>query len=308
MGPAADGGYYLIGLSHPEPALFESIPWGTAEVARVTRRRAARLKLDVRALEPLADVDRSEDLPRLPESLLGGGSFPPRGPGGEALVSVVVPALNEGKVIGPLVARVVSLPDTEVVVADGGSADDTAYAARRAGARVVAAPPGRGPQMNAGAASAAGEVLLFAHADSRIDAAHVIAARDVLAERGTAGGAFPFRVEADEAGFRTLEKLVGLRNRLLGVVYGDQGLFVRAKDFRRVGGFPDWPLFEDAGITRRLRRLGRFVVGGPPLATSARRWRSEGLARTTLLNQLLGVGYALGVPPTRLARLRRSVR
>jgi hypothetical protein len=92
------------------------------------------------------------------------------------------------------------------------------------------------------------------------------------------------------------------------VVYGDQGLFVGAEDFARVGGFPDWPLFEDADIIRRLRRVGRFVVAGPPLATSARRWRSEGTVRTTLLNQLLGVGYALGAPPAGLARLRRSVR
>ncbi len=209
-----------------------------------------------------------------------------------------------------------------MIVVDGGSKDDTAARARRAGAAVVAAPRGRGSQLNVGAARARGDALLFLHADSRLpegwraDVAGALAGPD--AAGSAAGGARPaaLRKAPGWGCFETIAvrgvsaptawavaRGVALRTRLLHRPYGDQAFFVRRRLFEELGGFDSsLPLLEDVELAGRLRaRAGAPAVVPRAVATSGRRWRRLGLLRTALVNQAVLAGRALGVEPQRLA-------
>jgi rSAM/selenodomain-associated transferase 2 len=222
-------------------------------------------------------------------------------------VSIVVPTLDEARIIGRAVARLRRLmADAEIVVADGGSTDGTRAIAAR-WAKVVTAPRGRGRQMNAGAAAAGGAVLLFLHADARLRCDPRPAVARTLHQPGCAAVFFTQRILARGLCYRLTERAAMGRARL-GWILGDVGLAVRARDFAAVGGFPEEPLFEDLGLSRRLRRCGRFRRSSAVLFCSARRWQRRGWWRTSLLNWALTLGYYLGVPARRLERAYGSVR
>lgn len=222
-----------------------------------------------------------------------------------ASFSVIVPALDEAEWIAPTLraARRALGPEAELIVVDAGSRDATREVAAPL-ARVLASAPGRGVQMNAGAEAASGDVLLFLHADTRLPRA---AGRRILArfhDPGVVGGCFRFGLHPAPAGFdrfRLLELGVNLRTRLFRTATGDQAIFVRREVFRSVGGFPEFPLFEDVALVRRLRRRGRFAPLGAVARTSRRRWEREGFWRTVSLHWLLRAGFWAGVPPERLA-------
>ncbi|MBU0514845.1 MAG: TIGR04283 family arsenosugar biosynthesis glycosyltransferase [Proteobacteria bacterium] len=217
-------------------------------------------------------------------------------------LSVVIPALNEADNIGPTLAEVARSPGAETIVVDGGSRDHTADIARTYGARVLETAPGRGPQMNAGAARAAGRQLFFLHADTRPPPGFDRIIDRVLRHAGVAAGAFELGIDGPGPGLRWIEMTANWRARLAKLPYGDQGLFLAADVFHRVGGFPDLPIMEDFVMVKRLRRRGRIVVAPARVRTSARRWRSYGLGRNTVRNQLIVAAYSLGVDPRRLAR------
>lgn len=235
------------------------------------------------------------------------------GPGGEAArlsyntpvlrLSVVIPALEEEAVIGDLLDYLSGLPGIdEVVVADGGSADATVGISREKGARLVVSEPGRGGQLRAGAEEAAGDVLLFLHADTRPprDVAHQI--RRAL-EAGYAGGNFRLRYPGGGALGRWLETLV-LIYRRLGRYYGDSGIFVRREVYERVGGFPAVPVMEDVIFARRLERGARTAYLRGPMVSSSRRWTGRPL-RTLFLWLFMQLAYEVGASPWRLARFYR---
>ena len=299
LGPAIDGGYYLIGMRANQPELFRGIVWSTQNVLRQTVKNAGRAQFSVRQLRPLSDVDYAEDLLAC-RRVSGAFSdvLPVMRPG---LLSIVIPTLNEKRTIEQTLRPIVGLKDVEVIVVDGGSGDATTDIARRMGIHVVPVRPGRGRQMNAGAALASGEVLLFLHADTKLPGGfqeHVWSTLD----RGAVAGAFPLRIDDEHSGLRWIEWGANLRSRYLQMPYGDQGLFVRSELFHRIGGFPNWPLMEDYELCRRLRRHGRILLAPAAVSTSARRWMKLGLWRTTFINQLCIAGFRLGVSPERLAR------
>lgn len=234
------------------------------------------------------------------------------GPPAPALVSVVVPALNEAAGIGATLASVARQPGpVETVVVDGGSEDGTAEAARAAlpEAVVMEAPRGRASQMNAGAARATGSILLFLHADTRLPAGALAAVRAALADPAVAAGCFrtTFDLEKD-AGFGAADRLVmrlwesRLWMRWHRFAFGDRALFVRRAAFEAAGGFPDQPLFEDLDLVRALRTQGRFVFLDEAVVTSARRYRRNGALGQQLRNLGLWLGWNAGVAPTRLRR------
>jgi rSAM/selenodomain-associated transferase 2 len=223
-------------------------------------------------------------------------------------VSVVVPCLNERAVLPRTLRRLRRLmPDAELVVADGGSTDGSADLVSDL-AHVVRAPCGRGAQLNSGAAVASGEVLLFVHADARLRGDPRPELVRALARKDCAAVYFTQRIAARGALYRCIEQAAHTRARRLGWILGDLGLAVRRELFLAVGGFPADPLFEDLGISRRLRRHGKFVRSAMPLLVSARRWQRRGVLRTTLRNWSLTLGYYLGVPAHRLAAHYRAVR
>jgi hypothetical protein len=217
-------------------------------------------------------------------------------------ISIIIATLNEATDLPRALAAARGGHDTEVVVVDGGSSDATVETARSLGADVLTCAPGKARQMNAGAEAATGDVLLFLHADTRLPkdfAGHI---RQALERPDAVAGAFEFCVDAPPRSLRIIERLTNWRARRLHMPYGDQGIFVRADVFREIGGFPDLPIMEDFELMRRLKRQGRIAIAPVPAPTSGRRWLELGVLRTTLINQLVIVGYFLGVSPERLAR------
>lgn len=227
-------------------------------------------------------------------------------------VSVVVPALDEEDlVVGALrSARAALGRSAELVVVDGGSTDRTRERATPL-ARVLRSEPCRGRQLDVGARAARGRVLLFLHADTRLPAGAGEALRRALARPDAAGGCFRFAVQPPApllSRWRLLETAVALRTRWLRTATGDQALFARRDAYRRAGGFPPWPLFEDVELVRRLRRVGRFVRADAPARTSRRRWERRGFWRTVLTHWGLRAAFAAGASPERLAELYEAGR
>jgi rSAM/selenodomain-associated transferase 2 len=224
------------------------------------------------------------------------------------LVTIVTPVLDEEEEL-PCRARDIEgqEPPWEWIVADGGSTDRSIPVARRLGARVIEARRGRGPQLNAGAAHASGAALLFLHADTRLPPGALSALRRALLDERVAGGHFTLRFGDGTTTDRLFAAYCALQDRLFGVFYGDSAIFARASAFERVGGFPDEPLFEDLGLVRRLRSVGRLVMLDPAVTTSSRRYRDHPVRAVALWATLL-VLHGAGVPPRKLARLYPAAR
>jgi len=221
-------------------------------------------------------------------------------------ISVIIPALDEAAAIGAVVAHAAAGENVETLVVDGGSRDATVAAARAAGARVISAPAGRARQMNAGAAAASGELLLFLHADTRLPARWERTVRKTLAAPGVAAGAFRLGIDTRRPGVHFIARAANLRSRVLQLPYGDQAIFLRRSLFDRLGGFADLPIMEDFDLVRRLRAMGRVVTADQAVVTSARRWRRLGIVRTWVINQAVLAAFHAGLPPARIAGWYRS--
>lgn len=308
LGPADDGGYYLIGLRRTIPQLFQEIPWGTEGVLPKTRQIAQAAKLSISLLPSLADVDRPEDLPIWRRHIAG---FREKGPSGESsqhvpLISLIIPTLNEEENIIPCLEATRQAINVERIVVDGGSSDGTVEKAKSWGATVLSAARGRAPQMNAGTQVAKGEILLFLHADTILAEGFDHQVRRILNGSRVSAGAFAFRLDKpNSVSLRLIQAVANWRSRYLQVPYGDQAIFVRASLFQKIGGFPDLPIMEDHELIRRLKKRGRILTASLPAVTSARRWRALGIWRTTILNWLLTLAYLLGMSPLRLYRISR---
>lgn len=224
-------------------------------------------------------------------------------------VSVVIPALDEEAALPAAIRSARAAGADEVIVVDGGSADATVRIATSEADRCLAAPRGRATQMNAGARAAAGEILLFLHADTRLPQEGARAVRQAV-ESGAVGGAFRVRLEASpgagaytRALLRLTGPMIGVRARLARSYTGDQAIFVRSDLFRRLGGFPEIPLMEDVVLSRAMARAGPTRLLPQAVATSARRWEAGGPIRTILLMWGLRIAHLLGMPPARCARI-----
>jgi rSAM/selenodomain-associated transferase 2 len=222
-------------------------------------------------------------------------------------VSVVIPTLDAADDLPVTLAALAGAELIgEIIVVDGGSHDDTAAIAAAGGARIVSASRGRGTQLAAGAAAAAGDWLLFLHADCRLAPRWELAVTDFIAAPGAAGraGYFAFALDDASRAARRLERIVAWRCRALGLPYGDQGLLIARALYQAVGGFTALPLMEDVEFARRLGRR-RLVPLGAPAYASARRYRQGGYIRRPLRNLMCLSLYFAGVPPERIVRLYR---
>lgn len=217
-------------------------------------------------------------------------------------ISIIIPVLNEEENLERLLSSLKRFEGAEVIVADGGSTDRTPEIARHRGIRVVTGPAGRGVQQNAGARVARGDVLVFLHCDALVPDDFVSALQKVLDTPGIAAGAFRLKIDAEGLAYRMVEWGANVRAKCLGLPYGDQVLFMTREAFERAGGFPNQPLLEDVELVRRLKKFGRIGIAGTAVGTSARRWQRLGAVRTMLVNQLILIGYVLGVSPQTLAR------
>jgi rSAM/selenodomain-associated transferase 2 len=222
-------------------------------------------------------------------------------------LSIVMPVLDEAAEIEAALQALVPYRrrGVEVIVVDGGSSDSTPELARPLADRVIAAPRGRSLQMNAGAAAAQGDVLLFLHADTQLPENADGLVLDGLARSGSAIHRTwgRFNVRFDGGGLlRVVAATMNLRSRLTGIATGDQALFVARAAFERVGGFPAIALMEDVALSARLKRVSRPLCLSARVTTSARRWRKHGTLRTVLLMWRLRLRFFLGADPAKLAR------
>jgi rSAM/selenodomain-associated transferase 2 len=226
-------------------------------------------------------------------------------------LSIIIPVLNEGDRLSDLLAHLASLCgcDSEVIVVDGGSGDDSRQAASHAGARVIRSERGRARQMNAGAAVAQGNIFLFLHADTMLphSSKQVIeaAVRDSGGVSECIWGRFDVCIAGRPLILRVIATLMNWRSRISGIATGDQAMFVTRRAFESVGGFPEQPLMEDIELSRRLLTLSRPICLSDRVITSGRRWEAHGALKTVWLMWRLRWAYWRGADAAELAKLYR---
>lgn len=213
------------------------------------------------------------------------------------MISVIVPVLNEAATIGPALTELLAQGgDFEVIVVDGGSTDGTWEAAEQVTrVRCIRSDKGRGRQMNAGAAHARGELLLFLHADTRL-APGAFEAIERARKGGVQAGAFTHRFGSDDWRLRLISAGHNMKCRLNGIYYGDHGIFVARNVFDGVGGFPEVPILEDVIFCERLRKLARGRLLPEVATTDARRFLRHGVWRSTARALLILARHRLGLP------------
>lgn len=220
-------------------------------------------------------------------------------------ISVIIPTLNEEENIEALLKYLHQLDSTlELIVADAGSLDRTIEKAQSL-SKIVHSTRGRGIQMNAGASAATGDILWFIHADCRPHLQSILAMQQVLTDDSIVGGAFEYRLNHPGFKFRLAETLSNYKNRLLKLLFGDMGIFVRGEIFEKIGGYKKIPLMEDMDFCNRLKRLGKIVILPYKMDTSARRWMEEGYILNSIRSWTFQIAWALGASPYKLARWYR---
>jgi rSAM/selenodomain-associated transferase 2 len=218
-------------------------------------------------------------------------------------LSIIMPALDEAAEIEAALAALAPFRarGVEVIVVDGGSGDGTLALARPLADRVVMAAHGRAAQMNAGAAVAKADVLLFLHADTQLPDGADRLVLDALAGSSRAWGRFDVRIDGGGV-FALISAFMNARSRLTGIATGDQAMFVSRAAFERAGGFPPIALMEDVALSAELKRVSRPLCLAARVVTSGRRWHRQGVLRTILLMWKLRLAYFLGADPVPLAR------
>ena len=222
-------------------------------------------------------------------------------------ISIIIPVLNEAKILEQTLSQFQSeLGNHELIIVDGGSRDGSVHIAEKYG-KVVTSVRGRAKQLNAGAAAASGDILIFLHADVWLESG-ALAAVEIALSSGYVGGGFCQKIDGKNFLYRAIEIAGNLRGKYLKVFYGDSGIFLTRADFEKIGGFPEIPILEEIEFSKKLRKLGKTTLVVPHIHISARRWETKGVVRTTLKNWLITFLYFLKFPRAQLAKLYRHIR
>ena len=219
------------------------------------------------------------------------------------MLSIIVPCLNEAEGIAGTLSALAPLRarGAEVIVVDGGSSDGTVERAASFADLVISAPRGRAPQMNAGAARARGEIMLFLHADTLLPESADVLIVDGLKRSRRGWGRFDVVISGGNPLLPVVALLMNVRSRLTGIATGDQAIFVTRSLFTAAGGYPEIALMEDIALSKRLKRFGRPLCLRHRLVASGRRWEKHGVVRTILLMWRLRFAFWLGADPGKLA-------
>lgn len=214
-------------------------------------------------------------------------------------ISIIIPVLNEASTLCsnlPLLYRLLAAGH-ELIIVDGGSSDGSEQVARQFSDKVLISAPGRAQQMNAGAAAATGDILLFLHIDTLLPESAAQLIINGLRTSGRRWGRFDVKLSGTHPAFVLIAVMMNLRSRLSGVATGDQAMFVERALFVETGGFPDIALMEDVALSKRLRSVGRPLCLSSRVSSSSRRWEQHGILRTIWLMWRLRLEYFLGADP-----------
>jgi rSAM/selenodomain-associated transferase 2 len=228
----------------------------------------------------------------------------------QSKITVVIPVLNEVERIEKTLLPLKQVQDLEIIVVDGGSRDETVSLVESLGITVISTSPGRAKQMNLGAKMAQGEILLFLHGDTLISPDYLSQIRVFLSNSNSniVAGAFELKIDGEKWLYRVLEKMVNWRSHLFSLPYGDQAIFLTRELFWEIGGFQEIAIMEDFDLMQRLKQRGKIVIIPLKVITSDRRWRNLGIIKTTIINQLVILGYYLGISPTKLRKFYDQAR
>ncbi len=216
-------------------------------------------------------------------------------------ISVVIPTLNEADGLAEAIRHLKANPEiTEIIVVDGGSTDETARIARELSAKVIASSPGRGRQLGVGAESAAGDVIMFVHADTWLPSHAARAALECLGGRDVVAGGFWKKFRDTPLLLLGSRPKCAVRLWIGRRIAGDQCLFLKRETLQEVGGVPDMALMEEFELCRRLRKIGRLALANATVSTSARRFRKLGVFRTYWRMWWVTTLWRLGVSPAKL--------
>ncbi len=222
------------------------------------------------------------------------------------MISIIIPTKNEADCLKRTLRQARCGLVHEIIVTDNNSTDNTRSIAESLGCRVLKVSGSRGSRLNRAAAMAGGDILLFLHADTLLPAGFAEDICSMLEDTRVIAGAFRLSISAPDRGLNFVCTMANLRSRLLQLPYGDQALFIKRKIFLQEKGFPDMPIMEDYVFVKQLKKKGRIGLCSSSVVTSARRWKKLGIAKTTLVNQLMLIGYHLGISPERLASFYRG--
>ena len=221
-------------------------------------------------------------------------------------ISIIVPTLNEAANLPMLQPAANAVK--ELIVVDGGSTDDTVQIAQDLDFKVIeqVGSGGRGVQLNTGAENASAPLILFLHADTQLPLGFQDAVIRCRSNSETVLGAFSLKIDGGNTAIRFIAKCANIRSRFLQIPYGDQSFFLRKNTFTDLGGFPELPIMEDFIFVSQAKKRGKIITLPQTVSTSARRWQRLGPVRTTLINQLVILGYYLGIKPKKLAAFYRK--
>lgn len=297
IGPAYDGGYYLIGMKSDHPELFsKEIAWGGSRVFEKTLGISGKRSLSAGVLKKLYDIDRPADIYRINNPKIVNDLPDP-------LISVIIPVLNEEKYLAATLELLRNKKNIEVIVSDGGSTDGTVGIAERLGCKVVRSDKGRAVQQNSGAYAASSSVLLFLHADTILPQDFEYEVYKALSTDKTSSGAFKMKIIGENKLLGIVSYLINIRSRLLGSPYGDQALFMTKKTFENIGGFKELFILEDYDLVSRLKKTGSIRISGKKVLTSGRRWDGMGLLTTFIINLKMKILFHLGTDTIKLRKI-----
>jgi len=225
-----------------------------------------------------------------------------------SMISVIIPTFNESDRIEDCLQQFRSTDRdliSEIIVTDGGSSDDTREIASRCdGVIVIKTEGSRASAMNAGAKFATGDILLFIHADCRLEPFGLRPIANSLSNpKFYVAGAFDLEIDSKKLGLRLVTLFANIRSWLTGVPYGDQAIFVRRDIYESIGGYPSIPIMEDVSLCRQLKKVGKLkFIHGTKAVVSPRRWEKDGIWYSTIRNWTLVILFLLGVSPHKLEK------